>query len=121
MPAQSVLEAFIATVETNRHDEAIEQFYADDATMQENLGPVRRGKMALLDNERAFMAKLTEMHSKCVKPVFIAGDHVVIRWNFEFLTKDGSRLTRDELAYQRWEGDEIAEERFYFDPAQSMP
>jgi hypothetical protein len=24
----------------------------------------------------------------------------------------------DELAYQRWDGDRIAEERFYYDPVQ---
>jgi hypothetical protein len=27
-------------------------------------------------------------------------------------------LAMDELAYQRWRGNKIAEERFYFDPAQ---
>jgi hypothetical protein len=27
----------------------------------------------------------------------------------------------DELAYQRWEGERIAEEVFYFDPAQKTP
>lgn len=121
MPAQSVLDAFIAMVESNKHDEAIEQFYTDNATMQENLEPVRRGKAALLARERGFMSKLAEMRSECVKPVFVAGDHVVIRWNFDFRTKDGTRLTRDELAYQRWEEDKIVEERFYYDPAQSRP
>jgi ketosteroid isomerase-like protein len=121
MPAQSTLEAFIAMVESNNHDVAIEQFYADDATMQENLEPVRRGKAALLARERDFMSSLAEMRSECVKPVFSEGDHVVIRWNFDFRTKDGKRLTRDELAYQRWEGNKIVEERFYYDPAQSRP
>lgn len=121
MPSQSVLDAFIATVESNKHDEAIERFYTDDATMQENLEPVRRGKAALLARERGFMSRLAEMRSKCVKPVFVVGDLVVIRWNFDFRTKDGGHLTRDELAYQRWDGDKIAEERFYYDPAQSKP
>ncbi len=118
MPARSVLEAFIATVESNKHDEAIERFYTDDATMQENLEPMRRGKPALLARERDFMSKLSEMRSTCVRPVFVEGDRVVVRWSFDFRTKDGKRLTRDELAYQRWEGDKIAEERFYYDPAQ---
>lgn len=121
MPAQSVLEAFVAMVESNKHDEAIERFYTDDATMQENLEPVRRGKAALLARERDVMSRLAEMRSECVKPVFIAGDHVVIRWKFDFRRKDGTRLIRDELAYQRWEGDKIVEERFYYDPAQSHP
>ncbi len=119
MPAQSVLDAFIAMVESNKHDEAIERFYTDDATMQENLEPVRRGKPALLARERDVMARLAEMRSECVRPVFVEGDRVVIRWKFDFLSKKGTRLTRDELAYQRWDGDRIVEERFYYDPAQS--
>jgi hypothetical protein len=27
----------------------------------------------------------------------------------------------EELAYQRWEGDRIAEETFFYDPAQTKP
>jgi hypothetical protein len=27
----------------------------------------------------------------------------------------------EELAYQRWEGERIAEERFFYDPAQLIP
>lgn len=118
MPAPEVLEGFIITVEANRHDEAIDRFYADDATMQENLDEVRCGKPALLARERAFMANLKEMNSHCIRPVFVADDRVVVRWKFEFLLHDSSRLTRDEIAYQRWEGDKIVEERFYYDPNQ---
>lgn len=119
MPDRAVLEAFISTVEANRHDEAIERFYADDAMMQENLEPPRKGKRMLIERERAFMATLVEMHSQCTRPIFMAEDRVIIRWNFEFHTKEGTHLTRDELAYQRWKDDKIVEERFYYDPAQA--
>jgi hypothetical protein len=27
----------------------------------------------------------------------------------------------EELAYQRWEGERIAEEKFFYDPAQLVP
>jgi hypothetical protein len=27
----------------------------------------------------------------------------------------------EELAYQRWEGERIAEEKFFYDPAQRVP
>ena len=56
--------------------------------------------------------------SRCVRPVFVAGDHVVIRWQFHFDWPDGSTTDIDELAFQRWEGDAIVEEKFYYDPAQ---
>jgi hypothetical protein len=33
MPDQTTLEAFIATVESGKHDEAVDRFYTDDASM----------------------------------------------------------------------------------------
>jgi hypothetical protein len=46
---------------------------------------------------------------------------VVIRWIFHFEWLDGTVTDMDEIAYQRWEGDRIAEEKFFYDPAQRMP
>jgi ketosteroid isomerase-like protein len=50
--------------------------------------------------------------------VFVNGDKVVIRWIFRFERLDGSIVQMEELAYQRWEGERIAEEEFFYDPAQ---
>ena len=61
------------------------------------------------------------MASTCVRPVFASGDRVVVRWIFEFEWLDGTRTRMEELAYQRWEGERIAEERFFYDPAQRQP
>jgi len=46
---------------------------------------------------------------------------VVIRWQFEFIPPEGPPMVLDELALQRWEGERIAEERFYYDPRQTRP
>ena len=53
-----------------------------------------------------------------MRPVFVNGDHVVVRWIFEFESLDGARRRMEELAHQRWEGDRIVEEKFFYDPAQ---
>jgi ketosteroid isomerase-like protein len=42
----------------------------------------------------------------------------VIRWTFVFTRKDGTSFRMEELALQRWRGDRIVEERFFYDPAQ---
>ena len=34
---------------------------------------------------------------------------------------DGTVTHMEELAYQRWEGERIAEEQFFYDPAQLVP
>jgi hypothetical protein len=118
MPSQQALDAFVAMVLSNEHDRAIAAFYTPDSTMQENLDPPRKGRDGNVARERAVMDRAARIHSELVGPVFVAGDRVVIHWIFRFEFADGSSTTIDELAYQRWDGDLIAEERFYYDPAQ---
>lgn len=118
MPSQQALDAFVAMVLSNRHDEAIEMFYTPDSTMQENLDPPRKGRDANVARERAVMERATRIHSALEGPIFVSGDRVVIHWIFRFDFADGTHTTIDEIAYQRWDGDRIAEERFYYDPAQ---
>ncbi len=120
MPSAEVLERFIAQVESNDHVGAIEQFYAPNASMQENEMPPRIGRDALVLSERQALARVRSVRSKCVR-VFVDADHVVIRWVFEFEGLDGARTRMDELAYQRWEGDRIVEEKFFYDPRQLAP
>jgi len=89
--------------------------------MRENLGAPRVGRETLIANERRVLARARSVRSRCVRPVFVAGDRVVIRWICEFDWLDGRRTNMEELAYQRWEGDRIAEEQFFYDPAQLEP
>ena len=118
MPSTDTLERFIALVEANAHAEAIEQFYAPDASMQENQSEPRVGRDALVANERRVLAKAKTVTSRCVRPVFVDGDCVVIRWIFEFEWLDGMTTRMEELAYQRWAGERIRQETFFYDPAQ---
>ncbi|MBI3374794.1 MAG: nuclear transport factor 2 family protein [Betaproteobacteria bacterium] len=118
MPSATALERFIATVQQNAHVKAIEEFYAVHASMQENNLPPRAGRDELVAHERRVLARAHSVTSTCVPPVFASGDRVVIRWMFEFEWLDGTKTRMEELAYQRWEGDLIAEERFFYDPAQ---
>jgi len=120
MPSKQTLENFIARVEANAHIEAVEEFYTEDATMQENNEPPRLGRSAHVANERKVMARAKSLRSTCVRPVFCEGDKVVIRWIFHFEWHDGTSMHVEELAYQRWEGERIAEEQFFYDPAQRV-
>ncbi|HEX2543305.1 MAG TPA: nuclear transport factor 2 family protein [Ramlibacter sp.] len=118
MPTGQTLERFIARVEQNAHVEAIGEFYTEDASMQENNEPPRVGRDLLMAHEAKALARAASVHSRCVRPVFVNGDRVVIRWIFEFTYPDGSRRRIEELAYQRWEGERIAQEQFFYDPKQ---
>jgi ketosteroid isomerase-like protein len=121
MPGTERIEGLIARVERGEFVEAIEEFYAEDAAMQENQQPPRVGRDALVANERRVLAAFEKTRARCVRPLFVSGDQVVIHWLFEFSTADGRTIRLEELAYQRWQGDRIAEERFYYDPVQLAP
>jgi len=118
MPSAQTLDAFIALVERNEHVQAIERFYVPGASMQENDKPPRVGRDTLVESERKALAGMHGLRSTCIRPIFVSGDHVVIRWLFEFRRPDGTAVRLDELAYQRWEGENIAQEKFFYDPAQ---
>ncbi len=49
---------------------------------------------------------------------FYTDDVAVIRWIFDYVDGKGRAVHFEELAYQRWAGDRIAEERFFYDPGQ---
>jgi hypothetical protein len=121
MPTSETLERFIARVEENAHAEAVEEFYTANASMQENQAPPRVGRDAHIANERKVLSKTKTLSSTCVRPVFVNGDRVVIRWIFHFEWQDGTITHMEEIAYQRWEGERIAEETFFYDPAQRIP
>jgi hypothetical protein len=121
MPTAETLQKFIARVEENAHAEAVEEFYTADTSMQENQSSLRVGRAAHVANERAVLARAKTVMSKCVRPIFVNGDRVVIRWIFRFEWLDGTMTHMEELAYQRWEGERIAEEQFFYDPAQLVP
>ena len=121
MPSAETLQRFIARVEQNAHAEAIEEFYTENASMQENRAAPRVGRDALVAYERKVLARARSVTSQCVQPVFVNGDRVVIRWIFQFEWLDGASTRMEELACQRWEGERIAEEVFFYDPAQLRP
>lgn len=121
MPSAETLERFVKRVESNAHAEAIEEFYTQGASMRENFAPPRVGRALLVEHEKKVLARARSVKTTCVRPVFSEGDRVVVRWIFEFEWQDGSRTRMEELAYQRWEGERIAEEQFFYDPAQRQP
>jgi len=118
MPTPDRIEALIALVERGEYVEALERCYAEDATMRENGDPPRVGLPTLIAHERGMLAAFEKVQARCLRPVWVDADDVVIHWLFEFATAEGKTIRLEELARQHWQGDRIAEERFFYDPAQ---
>ena len=118
MPKIETIEQFIAMVESNEHDKAIEKFYTFDASMQENQAEPRTGRDFLVANEKETLLKVRSLVSKCIRPYFINGDQVVIQWYFRFEWKNGTISEIEEITRQNWEGELIKSEKFFYDPKQ---
>lgn len=118
MPSRERVLALIRMVEEGKFVEAIREFYAADASMQENGEPPRVGRDRLIEHEWRMLQAHKEARTLPVDWFLVDGDRVVIHWVFEFTRLDGTSFRMDELAQQRWRGDRVAQERFYYDPAQ---
>jgi len=116
MPSRARVDEFIAAVESGDHAGAVERYYTEDASMQENAAAPRRGRDLLVAHERAVLERMAKVYSKAVSSV-VEGDRVAIHWNFEMTDKSGKLRRFDEIAYQEWRGDRICRERFFYDPA----
>ena len=115
MPTRARLDEFIAVVESGDHAGAIERYYTEDSSMQENAAPPRVGRDVLVAHERGILALMSHVYSKAVLSV-VEGDRVAIHWNFELTDKSGKVHRVDEVALQEWRGDQIFRERFFYDP-----
>jgi hypothetical protein len=120
MPSLKTLQAFADTVESNDHVGAIEKFYAPEARTQENDREWRVGREALAAREAAVLASVAGVKTTRLGPLLLDGDHSAICWRFEFTGKDGTVRKMEEVAWQTWRGDELIEERFFYDPQQMM-
>lgn len=120
MPSRSVVEDFVAMIERGEFLEALDRFYAEDMTAQENNQPPRIGRKAQVANETAALKRMRFDSIKAASWL-VDGDRVAINYVFEMTTEGGDRLRMDEIAYQLWRGDRIVSERYFYDPAQRQP
>jgi len=117
MPDRDRVLDLIAHVKAGKFVEAIELFYTEDATTQENASPPRDGRDAIVADERRMLAAVETILAREADWYLVDGDRVVINWVFDIKGKDGVTRRMNEMACQDWRGDRIYRERFYYDPA----
>ena len=67
------------------------------------------------------MARFSRIGTEILEGPLIDGDRVAISWRFTFTPAEGEPRAMEEVALQRWAGERIAEERFFYDPRQLRP
>jgi hypothetical protein len=118
MPSRETVEAFITQVVSGDHVGAIRDWYAEDASMQENQAPPRVGRELLMEHEAKALARSASVETELLAAPLIEGDTVAIRWRFTFVSREGARMTIEEIAWQTWRGDKVWRETFFYDPKQ---
>jgi hypothetical protein len=118
MPSRQTVEAFVKLVEAGDYVGAIEQFYTPDGSTRENTSAPVIGRDALMAKERGVMAAFRKIEATRLGPSLIDGDTVAARWKFTFTGSDGTVRTLEEIAWQAWRGEQLVEERFFYDPRQ---
>ncbi|MET0389088.1 MAG: nuclear transport factor 2 family protein [Polyangiales bacterium] len=115
MPSLAELEQQLNRMLLDGHnDAAIERFYADDATLQENNEPPTVGKAAILARERGFVENVAES-KPTVLHSFAVGDGVTFsEWTYDMTFKDGTRFVLHEIARRHWQDGKVVRERFYY-------
>lgn len=95
--------------------EAFDQYYAENVVMTEPRG-TREGKATCRDYEVQFLNNIQEFHNLEVKSITSDEDAKVttVESAMDVTFKDGNRMNMEQVAVQRWDGDHIVHERFYY-------
>lgn len=103
-------------IEDGKSMEALEKFYADKVQVVEANGETRDGKEAQRKALQDWYGMVKEMHASGVTAITSneeTATTTVESW-MEATFADGNRFKMEEVAVQKWEGDQIIHERFYY-------
>lgn len=96
--------------------DAFEKYYHKDVVMVEATGETRKGKDLNRKFETDFLSSLKEFHGTGVSAITSnekEATTMVESW-LDATYKDGNRVKMEEVAVQKWKGDQIIHERFYY-------
>ena len=95
--------------------EAFDKYYHEEVIMTEPRG-TRNGKAECRQYEEQFLGMIQEFHGLEVKN--LASDEengvVFVETSMDVTFKDGNRAVMDQVSVQKWSGDQIIHEEFYY-------
>ncbi len=96
--------------------EAFDKYYAENIVMTEPRG-TREGKATCRDYEIQFLNNLQEFHGLDIHSVASDEENATtfVESTMDVTFKDGNRVKMEQVAVQKWEGDQIVHERFYYE------
>ena len=95
--------------------EAFDKYYADNVVMTEPRG-TWEGKEACRAHEVEFLNFVKEFHNLEVKNIASDEENGIVfhETAMDVTFQDGNRVQMEQTGVQKWEGDQIVHERFYY-------
>ena len=99
--------------------DAFDKYYGENVVMTEPRG-TREGKADCRTYEEQFLSSIAQFHNLEIKSVGSdeANGTTFIESAMDVTFKGGMRVNMEQVAVQKWEGDHIVHERFYYDNSQ---
>ncbi len=100
---------------------AIEKFYAESVSIQENDGPPRIGKTFNLQHEKENLKGVKEVKSSLINVAINEATGVVMsEWKCNFIDHLDQEFLLEEVSVQQWKNDKIIFERFYYNAIKNL-
>ena len=109
------LDELFQYVREGRILDAMTEFYAPDAAMQENANPPTVGREANIEREKQFLSNVKQWVGFEVKAAAAEGDTSFYESVIEFVAQNDQQVRLEQVSVARWRDGQIVHERFYYD------
>ena len=112
---QQRLNGLFGYIRQGKIIEAMNEFYAKDTKMQENLHPPTVGLEVNIEREKQFMSGVKELKGFAVTASGVGDDVTFYESNVDYIATNGQLVHLEQVAVARWKNGKIVHERFYYD------
>ena len=113
---QDRLEDLFSYIREGRILDAINEFYAEDVTMQENSLPPTVGREANFEREKQFLSMVKEWKGFEVTAKGVGEDVTFYETVMDWVTTDGTPVHVEQVVVAKWQNGKITHERYYHHP-----
>jgi hypothetical protein len=113
---QDRLEDLFSYIREGRILDAINEFYAEDAVMQENSLPPTVGREANLEREKQFLSTVKDWQLFDVTAKGVGEDVTFYETVMDWVITDGTPVHVEQVVVAKWQDGKIINERYYHNP-----
>jgi len=113
---QDRLEDLFSYIRQGRILDAINEFYAEDAAMQENNEPPTVGRKTNIEREKQFLSTVKEWKRFEVTAKSVGDDVTFYETVLDWVATDGTPVHVEQVVVAKWQDGRITHERYYHNP-----